>query len=204
MSKKIQSSIMILLAVAGVLSFGQGSLIYAKAVLAQILLQSAWSQTKNGESQVRPWAWADFYPVARLEVAALDADMIVLSGATGPTLAFGPGHMLTSAHPGTNQNAVLVGHRDTHFKFLEDIAIGEIIHLKTPDGESHRYTVSETEILHQSETHVLQRGGIKALTLITCWPFDAIVPGGPLRYVVRALGNNPAINTNPTPVFGET
>jgi sortase A len=142
--------------------------------------------------------------VARLEVAALDADMIVLSGATGPTLAFGPGHMLTSAHPGTNQNAVLVGHRDTHFKFLEDIAIGETIHLKTPDGESHRYTVSETEILHQSATHVLQRGGIKALTLITCWPFDAIVPGGPLRYVVRALGNNPAINTNPTPVFGET
>ena len=195
MNRKVQGSIVILLAVAGVLSVGEGSRIYLKAILAQILLQNAWSQTKNGQSQVRPWAWADFYPVARLEVAALDADMIVLSGATGPTLAFGPGHMLTSAHPGTNENAVLVGHRDTHFKFLEDIAIGETIHLKTPDGESHRYTVSETEILHQSETHVLQRGGIKALTLITCWPFDAIVPGGPLRYVVRALGNNPAINT---------
>ena len=195
---------MILLAVAGVLSFGQGSLIYAKAVLAQILLQSAWSQTKNGESQVRPWAWADFYPVARLEVAALDADMIVLSGATGPTLAFGPGHMLSSARPGENDNMVIVGHRDTHFKFLKDIAIGETILLKTPDGESHRYTVSETEILHQSATYVLEREGIKALTLITCWPFDAIVPGGPLRYVVRALGNNPVIKTNLTPVFGET
>ena len=99
---------------------------------------------------------------------------------------------------------VIVCHRDTHFKFLKDIAIGETILLKTPDGESHRYTVSETAILHQSETHVLQRGGIKALTLITCWPFDAIVPGGPLRYVVSALGTTPAINTNPTPVFGET
>ena len=195
---------MILLAVAGVLSVGEGSRIYLKAILAQILLQNAWSQTQNGQGQVKPWPWADTYPVARLEVAALAADMIVLSGATGPTLAFGPGHMLSSARPGENDNMVIVGHRDTHFKFLKDIAIGETILLKTPDGESHRYTVSETEILHQSATYVLEREGIKALTLITCWPFDAIVPGGPLRYVVRALGNNPVIKTNLTPVFGET
>ena len=195
---------MILLAVAGVLSVGEGSRIYLKAILAQILLQNAWSQTQNGQGQVKPWPWADTYPVARLEVAALDADMIVLSGATGPTLAFGPGHMLSSARPGENDNMVIVGHRDTHFKFLKDIAIGETILLKTPDGESHRYTVSETESLHQSATYVLEQKGIKALTLITCWPFDAIVPGGPLRYVVRALGNNPVIKTNLTPVFGET
>ena len=121
---------MILLAVAGVLSVGEGSRIYLKAILAQILLQNAWSQTQNGQGQVKPWPWADTYPVARLEVAALDADMIVLSGATGPTLAFGPGHMLSSARPGENDNMVIVGHRDTHFKFLKDIAIGETILLK--------------------------------------------------------------------------
>ena len=184
---------MILLAVAGVISFGQGSLIYAKAVLAQILLQSAWSQTKNGQSQVRPWAWADFYPVAQLQVGALDVDMIVLAGATGATLAFGPGHMLSSARPGENDNSVLVAHRDTHFNFLKDISIGETILLKTPDGKSHIYTVSEAEIVHQSATYVLEKEGIKALTLITCWPFDAIVPGGPLRYVVRALGEKPEL-----------
>ena len=193
MNRKVQGSIVILLAVAGVISFGQGSLIYAKAVLAQILLQSAWSQTKNGQSQVRPWAWADFYPVAQLQVGALDVDMIVLAGATGATLAFGPGHMLSSARPGENDNSVLVAHRDTHFNFLKDISIGETILLKTPDGKSHIYTVSEAEIVHQSATYVLEKEGIKALTLITCWPFDAIVPGGPLRYVVRALGEKPEL-----------
>jgi sortase A len=25
------------------------------------------------------------------------------------------------------------------------------------------------------------------LTLVTCYPFDAIVPGGPLRYAVTAV-----------------
>ena len=46
---------MILLAVAGVLSVGEGSRIYLKAILAQILLQNAWSQTQNGQGQVKPW-----------------------------------------------------------------------------------------------------------------------------------------------------
>jgi sortase A len=192
-SRKVQGSIVILLAVAGVLSVGEGSRIYLKAILAQILLQNAWSQTQNGQSQVKPWPWADMYPVAQLEVAALDADMIVLAGSTGATLAFGPGYMLSSARPGEDDNTVLVAHRDTHFNFLKDIAIGETILLKTPDGKIHRYSVSEAEILHQSATHVLEREGIKALTLITCWPFDAIVPGGPLRYVVRALGEAPTL-----------
>ena len=193
MNRKVQGSIVILLAVAGVLSVGEGSRIYLKAILAQILLQNAWSQTQNGQSQVKPWPWADMYPVARLEVAALDADMIVLAGSTGATLAFGPGHMLSSARPGEDDNMVIVGHRDTHFNFLKDITVGETILLKTPDGKSHTYAVSEAEILHQSATYVLEKEGIKALTLITCWPFDAIVPGGPLRYVVRALGEAPEL-----------
>ena len=28
--------------------------------------------------------------------------------------------------------------------------------------------------------------GLDELTLVTCWPFDAVAPGGPLRYVVVA------------------
>ena len=193
MRRKVRGTIVITLVVAGVLSFGEGTRIYLKAILAQILLQNAWSQTKDGEQTVRPWPWADTYPVARLEVPSLDADMIVLAGSTGPTVAFGPGHMLSSARPGENDNTVIVGHRDTHFNFLKDIAIGERILLATPDGQTHRYLVSETEVLHQSSTYVLEREGIKVLTLITCWPFDAIVPGGPLRYVVRALAEPPTL-----------
>ena len=196
--------IVITLIFAGALSVGEGSRIYLKAFLAQILLQNAWSQTEDGQQKVAPWPWADTYPVARLEVPAHDANLIVLAGATGPTLAFGPGHLLSSAKPGAKDNHVIVGHRDTHFRFLQDLSIGEPIFLATPDGIRHRYVVHQIEVLHQSETGVLERDGVKALTLITCYPFDTLNYGGPLRYVVRAFANEPEIKTNLTPIFGET
>ena len=47
---------------------------------------------------------------------------------------------------------------------------------------------AQIDVVHESATEVVQQDGVKRLTLITCYPFDAITPGGPLRYVVRAFG----------------
>ena len=174
--------------VCGFLVFGEGIKIYLKAGVAQILLQNAWGKTQSGEMAVKPWPWADTYPVGRLEIPALDSDMIVLAGATGRTLAFGPAHLLSSAPPGGNDNMVIVGHRDTHFAFLQRVEINEIVFLETADGDRHRYRVAQIDVVHESATEVVQQDGVKRLTLITCYPFDAITPGGPLRYVVRAFG----------------
>ncbi len=186
------------LLIAGVLSTGEGARIYLKAILAQILLKNAWSQTKSGEKKIKPWPWADTWPVARLSSPTHDQNMIVLAGASGRTLAFGPGHLLASAAPGEVDNTVFVGHRDTHFAFLEHVKAGEMIYLVSPDGVRHRYRVSDTSVVHETETGVMMRNGLKTLTLITCFPFDAIVPGGPLRYVVRALGSDPATTATAT------
>ena len=177
---------MILLAVAGVLSVGEGSRIYLKAILAQILLQNAWSQTKNGQSQVKPWPWADTHPVARLEVAALDADMIVLAGSTGATLAFGPGHMLSSAKPGDDDNMVIVGHRDTHFQFLQHLALGEVVHMQLPDGREYDYEVMAIDVVDSRRGQLVLDTAEAMMSLVTCYPFDGIETGGPLRYVVSA------------------
>ena len=40
-----------------------------------------------------PWRWADTSPIARLEVPRLGVRRVVLAGATGAVLAFGPGHI---------------------------------------------------------------------------------------------------------------
>lgn len=186
MNGKIRLSIATVVALMGIVSMAEGSRIYLKAILAQMLLQNAWSQTLNGHEKSKPWSWADFYPVAKLAVPALNAETIVLAGANGGTLPFGPGHMASSASLGTDDNAVIVGHRDTHFKFLRDVTIDTLIVLTTPNGYRHSYTVEKTEVVHESAVHVLDPSGNKKLTLITCWPFDAVVPGGPLRYVVHA------------------
>ena len=165
---------------------GKGTWIYVKAELAQILLERAWAATKAGENEVRPWDWADTWPVARLRAPRLDVSRLVLDGATGRTLAFGPGHLLGSARPGARGNTVLAGHRDTHIAFLNDLEQGDPLWLETPDGEEQLYRVETMSVVERSRTDALEPTADAVLTLVTCYPFDAVLPGGPLRYVVRA------------------
>ena len=195
MTARIRNISIVVLVAAGVLSMGEGTRIYLKAILAQILLQGAWVRTQSGSVDVKPWPWAEMYPVARLQIPSHDQDIIVLAGTTGKSLPFGPGHALSSASPGTDDNMAIAGHRDTHFSFLEYITLGEVVFLETPDGVRHRYKVSQIDILHQSRTEVMEKNGVKQLTLITCYPFHAIIPGGPMRYVVRAVEAHWGVST---------
>jgi sortase A len=174
-----------LLAVA-IAGLAAGGKIYVKAWLAQRLLQRAWAETRAGAGQVKPWPWADTWPVARLSVPERRVDLIVLADASGRSMAFGPGHVAGSAPPGAHGHTVLSGHRDTQFRFLKDLALGDEIRLETPDGATHVYGVTGTFVVHARDPGVGQETGVPRLTLVTCYPFDAIVPGGPLRYVVEA------------------
>jgi sortase A len=175
------------LMLVGVASTGQGLWIHAKAQLAQVLLERAHARTLAGEERVLPWPWADTWPVARLLAPDQGQDMIVLVGASGRTLAFGPAHVSGTASPGTDGNVALAGHRDTHFAFLDELAPGDELVLETPRG-TRRYRVTDTRVQHETQTQALEPSEHAQLTLITCYPFDAIVPGGPLRYVIRAIG----------------
>lgn len=159
--------------------------IYAKAALAQVLLHEAWREARGGEAQARPWPWADMWPVARLRSAVHGVDLIVLEGATGSTTAFAPGHILGTAPPGAVGNVGIAAHRDTHFAFLEQVRVGERLSLELPDGRERAFEVETTQIVHQRDTASLSTEGDR-LTLVTCFPFRAPVPGGPLRYVVQA------------------
>ena len=176
------------LVLGGTLSLAHGAWIPAKARLAQVLLDHAWHETLRSGDSAKPWPWADSWPVARLTAPSHKTSMIVLAGANGAALAFGPGHLMTSAPPGVSDNSVIAGHRDTHFAFLKVLKPGDALQLQALDGVVHHYTVTDTQVVHEADTRVLQPSQSAILTLITCYPFDAVVPGGPLRYVVRALG----------------
>lgn len=175
-----------MLAIAGVLQFGQGAYIHAKARLAQILLERAWQRTLAGERAVKPWPWADTWPVARLIAPAQRADLLVLAGANGRTIAFGPGHMDGTPLPGAAGNSVIGGHRDTHLAFLREVKRGEMLTVERADGKRTDYRVTDLDVLDKRDTWVAKNEGPSRLTLITCWPFDALRAGGPERYVVIA------------------
>jgi sortase A len=173
------------LAGAGALLLAHGLWIPAKAVLAQVLLERAF-RSAEGEGAARPWPWADFAPLARLRAPRQGASTIVVSSATGAALAFGPGHVAGTAAPGEPGNVVLAGHRDTHFRFLRELRPGDALELETPRDVRAGYRVTWAGIVHERDTALLGERGADMLTLVTCWPFDAIRPGGPWRYVVVA------------------
>jgi sortase A len=171
---------------ASAIFLGRGAWIFAKAQVAQVLLAHAWDATLRGERAVKPWAWADTWPVARLTVPRLGVEEIVLAGGSGEAMAFGPGHLGSSAVPGSAGNVVLAGHRDTHFRFLRDLEPGDEILLEAADRSRRRYFVAEAAVVDFRDRRPLAGDARPTLTLITCYPFDAVVPGGPLRYVIRA------------------
>ena len=129
---------------------------------------------------------ADSWPVARLRAPRLGVDLIVLANATGSTLAFAPGHVDGTAAPGAPGNTVLAGHRDTHFAFLERLRPGDELRLERPGGPEARYAVRSARIVDRARTEILAPAERDLLTLVTCWPFAAVSPGGRERYVVQA------------------
>lgn len=170
----------------GFWQFGQGAYIPAKAWLAQELMQRAWVRAGGGEERATPWPWADTWPVARLTAKQRDVDLIVLAGGSGRTLAFGPGHLSASAMPGQTGNTIIGGHRDTHFQFLRKVEVGELLGMETTRGQRHIYKVVGVDIVDSRKGSLVLDTDAAMLTLVTCYPFDALEAGGPLRYVVTA------------------
>ena len=130
--------------VLGTWQLGQGAWIQAKAWLAQGLIAHAWSSTLDGARDVKPWRWADTWPVAKLSVPRLGIERFVLAGADGAALPFGPGHMHGTALPGAPGNSVLGGHRDTHFAFLRHLRRGDALVVERPDGARVSYRVASS------------------------------------------------------------
>lgn len=179
------------LVIAGTWQIGQGLYIHAKALLAQELLENAWLKTRNGEQRATPWPWADTWPVARLSVPSQNISLIVLAGDSGRTLAFGPGHNFGSATLGENGNSFVSGHRDTHFRFLEYLQPGDRVYVDTPQGQRKMYRIEQASIVEAGEAWVESEPQTSRLSLVTCYPFESIVPGGSQRYIVSAVEVNP-------------
>lgn len=170
----------------GIWQIASAGWIHAKALVAQTLIAHAWESARESGLSRRPWPSADTRPIARLTVPSRHVDLYVLEGTSGRSLAFGPGHVSGTAPPGGRGNAVIVAHRDTHFSFLRDIELGEEIVVESAPSAISRYRVTEVTIVDKGETRLLDPADAAQLTLITCYPFDAIRPGTPLRYVVIA------------------
>ncbi len=182
-----RQGVFVLLLLAGLYQLGGAGVIQAKAWLAPVLVERAWQRTQaSGNAGEKPWPWADTWPVARLRVPALGVNQLVLAGDSGNALAFGPGHANASASPGDPGMVVISGHRDTHFRFLEGLVVGDVVQLELAGGGRRSFRVSGIRVVDSRVESLRGASQGEMLVLVTCYPFDALVAGGPLRYVVIA------------------
>ena len=122
--------------------------------------------------------------VGRIEIPRIGLKAMILEGASRRTLALAVGHITGTALPGAKGNAAIAGHRDTFFRGLKDIRLGDTILVTTLEG-SFEYRVKVCHVVGPRDTRVLEDTAEAALTLVTCYPFY-FVGSAPSRFITRA------------------
>lgn len=124
-------------------------------------------------------------PIAVLRIPRIDLQVPVGFGTSEQVLLRGAGLVEGTAPPGSAGNVAIAAHRDSHFRGLKDVAIGELIELDTPQG-AHYYRITELSVVEPTAVEVLADVGEPVLTLVTCYPFY-FVGHAPKRFIVRAV-----------------
>ncbi len=184
MSRRLVKAGLVVICVASLSLIGQALWIPAKAQVAQWLLADAWQRSVHSGEFVKPWPWADHWPVARLSMPELAIDQIVLAGDTGSVLAFGPGENM-QAKALESGARIISGHRDTHFAFLNEVAVGQMLNLADGQGQT-RYRIESIQVVDSARVQLHPEAYPNGLLLVTCYPFDALAAGGTQRLVVMA------------------
>ncbi len=120
----------------------------------------------------------------RVDIARLGLSVMVGEGVDSPALRRSAGHIPGTGFPGGTGNIGISAHRDTYFRRLKDVRIGDVVALSTVLA-TYRYRVVSTTIVEPSNIEVLDPNGGEVLTLITCYPFY-FIGEAPNRFVVRA------------------
>ncbi|USJ22072.1 class GN sortase [Ensifer adhaerens] len=178
-------AIISLIALAGLLLIGKGFYMKAKAEVSQVLLKRTFEAQLHGNPDGKPWPWADFQTAAEISAPRINRSAIVLQGASGEALAFGPALLTTTPLPGDEGTSVIAAHRDTHFRWLKEVNPGDLLVLTRKDGRRFLFRAGESRVARWDESGINASASGHHLALATCWPFDAIEQG-PMRYIVDA------------------
>jgi sortase A len=129
-------------------------------------------------------------PIGILRIARIHLEVPVLEGTSALTLNRGAGRIEGTAQPGEDGNIGIAGHRDSFFRGLKDVHVGDVIELGMP-AELSTYVVDRIQIVTPDRSDVLQSAEQPSLTLVTCYPFHYL-GRAPERYVVTAVLASPA------------
>jgi sortase A len=122
--------------------------------------------------------------LGRLEAPSVQMSTSVLEGSDDGTLSRGAGHIEDTPFPGQAGNIGIAGHRDTVFRPLRNVKVGDPLNLTTAD-RTYRYRISKTLIVGPDDVYVLDPTEQPTLTLVTCYPFE-FIGHAPKRFIIQA------------------
>ena len=122
--------------------------------------------------------------IGNLSIPVLKRAIPIIQGANEDELKKGVGHFAQSVLPGEANNSVLSGHRDTVFRELGKLKIGDELITETSAG-TFTYIVKQTRIVHKDDKTVIVPTDHAVLTVTTCYPFRYI-GDAPDRYIITA------------------
>lgn len=122
--------------------------------------------------------------VGRITIPRLALSAVVVTGDDDATLRVAVGHLPDTPLPWEGGNTALAAHRDTFFRPLEHVRLGDDVLLETVHGR-FQYRVTRRLVVDPEDVQVLDPSAQPMLTLITCYPFRSIGPA-PRRFVVQA------------------
>lgn len=122
--------------------------------------------------------------LAVLRIPKIGVEVPVLEGTDNLTLNYAVGRIPGTARPGQRGNIGIAGHRDTFFRGLKDVSVGDSLQLES-SGETAVYIVDRIRIVNPEDVGVLEPRSLPTLTLVTCYPFH-FVGNAPKRYIVSA------------------
>lgn len=121
---------------------------------------------------------------AILQIPKLDKALAIIAGVEDADLKKGVGHIPTTGYPGQGEQIVLSGHRDTVFRGIKNLSVGDEFVVEMP-YDTYSYTIQDTEIVAEDDTSVIRDMGEEVLVVTTCYPFN-YVGDAPFRYVYYA------------------
>ncbi len=165
----------------GILALGYAGFVFADSHAYQTLEMKKFKQASRLSE---PHILVEGDVIGEIQVPRLGLNAIVVQGDSPASLRRAVGHLSNSALPGEWGNVALAGHRDTFFRPLRDIRLGDEIRFKTRE-RSFEYRVEWIEVVAPTDIRVLDSSSGHDLTLLTCFPIHFVGPA-PKRLVVRA------------------
>jgi sortase A len=188
-----------LLTVLGIVLLAYVGWQYSSMYVEQRRLAKDWAQQQQQVGAAAPTHVTATDPLTRLSVPKINMESVMVEGTSHHALLLGPGHLEDTPAPGEDGNSVVSGHRDTFFRHLGDLQMGDEV-LVQRNGKTFHFKVTGKRVVEPTDLSVIAPTKDPEMTLITCYPTYYIGPAPKRLVVFSKLVNETEQTAAATPV----